>query len=153
MFSFDMKSGYHHIPIAPEHQKFLGFSWDFGTGPRYFTFRVLPFGLSVAPWLFTKLMRSLVKHWRSLGFLLVLYLDDALVVAPTRALALKALARVHDDLNNAGILTNDDKSVWVPTQRITWLGFIVNLISLKLKSLTPILKVLPVGQESSSVEH
>ena len=27
MFSFDLKSGYHHIDIAQEHQTFLGFSW------------------------------------------------------------------------------------------------------------------------------
>ena len=27
MFSFDLKSGYHRIDIAQEHQTFLGFSW------------------------------------------------------------------------------------------------------------------------------
>ena len=29
VFSFDLKSGYHHVDIFPEHQKFLAFSWDF----------------------------------------------------------------------------------------------------------------------------
>ena len=27
MFSFDLKSGYHHIDIFPEHRKFLAFAW------------------------------------------------------------------------------------------------------------------------------
>ena len=27
MFSFDIKSGYHHVEIFPPHQCFLGFSW------------------------------------------------------------------------------------------------------------------------------
>ena len=27
MFSFDIKSGYHHVLIFPPHQTFLGFSW------------------------------------------------------------------------------------------------------------------------------
>ena len=47
VFSFDLKSGYHHVDIFPEHRAFLAFSLDFGTGvARYFQFTVLPFGLS-----------------------------------------------------------------------------------------------------------
>ena len=50
IFSFDLKSGYHHIDIFPEHRKFLAFSWSFADGSvRYFMFSVLPFGLSSAP--------------------------------------------------------------------------------------------------------
>ena len=28
VFSFDLKSGYHHVDIFPEHRAFLAFSWD-----------------------------------------------------------------------------------------------------------------------------
>ena len=28
MFSFDLKSGYHHVDIAKEHWQYLGFSWQ-----------------------------------------------------------------------------------------------------------------------------
>ena len=60
VFSFDLKSGYHHVDIFVEHRKYLAFSWDFGTGhARYFQFTVLPFGLSSAPFIFTKLLRPL----------------------------------------------------------------------------------------------
>ena len=47
MFLFDLKSGYHHIEIASEHQTFLGFSRKFhqAEGFQYFVFSVLPFGL------------------------------------------------------------------------------------------------------------
>ena len=27
LFSFDLKSGYHHIDIVPSHHKYLGFAW------------------------------------------------------------------------------------------------------------------------------
>ena len=27
--SFDLKSGYHHLEVASEHQTFLSFSWKF----------------------------------------------------------------------------------------------------------------------------
>ena len=45
-YSFDIKSGYHHIDIFPPDQDFLGFSWSFSGVTRYFKFTVLPFGLS-----------------------------------------------------------------------------------------------------------
>ena len=65
MFSFDIKSGYHHIDIHASDQQFLGFAWVFDSKPRYFVFTVLPFGLSTGPYIFTKVIRPLVKHWRS----------------------------------------------------------------------------------------
>ena len=29
MFSFDLKSGYHHVDIIESHQTYLGFEWGF----------------------------------------------------------------------------------------------------------------------------
>ena len=46
LFSFDLKSGYHHVDIHRQHQKYLGFAWDMGEGPRFYIFKVLPFGLA-----------------------------------------------------------------------------------------------------------
>ena len=60
---------------------FLGFSWQFGNKTRYFTFSVLPFGLCSSGHIFTKVVRVLVKYWRSLGFPIVIYLDDGLGTA------------------------------------------------------------------------
>ena len=77
MFKFDMKSGYHHVDIAYPHQQFLGFAWPLDSSiDRFFCFNVLPFGLSSAPYLFTKLFRPLVRHWRAQGFHFALHLDD-----------------------------------------------------------------------------
>ena len=69
MFSFDLKSGYHHVEIASEHQTFLGFSWKFhqAEGCQYFAFSILPFGLSTAPYIFTKCVPPLEKYWRLQG--------------------------------------------------------------------------------------
>ena len=80
-FKFDLISGYHHLEINSDHQKYLGFSWKFGEQIKFFTFSVLPFGLSSAGHIFTKTVRVLVKHWRSLGFPMVVYLDDGMGTA------------------------------------------------------------------------
>ena len=45
MFSFHLKSGYHHVAIFQPHETFLGFSWHFQGEARYYIFTVLPFGL------------------------------------------------------------------------------------------------------------
>lgn len=60
MFKFDLKSGYHHVDIFEGSQTYLGFSWNIEGEDKYFVFTVLPFGIAVAPWLFTKLIRPLV---------------------------------------------------------------------------------------------
>ena len=91
LFTFDLKSGYHHVEIFPEHTKFLSFSWDFGEGSRYFSFQVLPFGLATAPFIFTKFLRPLVQHWRSKGNFIVLFLDDGWGTAKSRELCIRKL--------------------------------------------------------------
>ena len=79
LFKFDLESGYHHIEIFPDYQKFLAFAWDFGTRIfRYFQFCVLPFGLSSAPFIFTKILKPLQKSWRAQGIPIVIFLDDGL---------------------------------------------------------------------------
>ena len=112
---FDLKSGYHHLDIFPEHQPYLGFSWGMPT--------LLPFGLSSAPYIFTKLFRPLVKHWRSQGIHSVVYLDDGLDVERSEALCYASSSVIRSDLASAGFLVNMERCVWDPVQVITsWLG-------------------------------
>ena len=82
-FTWDLKSGYHHVDIFHPHQQFLGFAWDFEAVTRYFTFAVLPFGLSTARFCFTKLLRPLVRRWRLMSHSCFLYLDDGIWVSVT----------------------------------------------------------------------
>ena len=79
--SFDIKSGYHHIEIFESDQEFLCFSWVFEGVTKYFKFTVLPFGLSVGPYIFSKVMRPLVRYWRSKALSIVVYLDDGISAA------------------------------------------------------------------------
>ena len=48
---------------------------------KYFQFTVLPFGLSVGPYIFSNVMRPLVKYWRSNAIRIVVYLDDSISAA------------------------------------------------------------------------
>ena len=107
---FDYKSGYHHIEILPQHCQFLGFSLFFGGKLRFFQFTVLPFGLSVGPYLFTKIQRALVKHWRSKGFRIFTYLDDGAGADQVLNKAMKMSAAVRRDVALSGFIANEEKS-------------------------------------------
>jgi len=125
MFKFDMKSGYHHVDICNTHQQYLGFQWPLHSNlNRYFCFTVLPFGLSSSPYLFTKFFRPLVSHWRSQGFHLVLY---GISCESDFQIARSVSSAVRNDLINAGVVPNLQKSSWDPVQTIEWLGLSWNL--------------------------
>ena len=129
LFKFDLKSGYHHIEIFPEHRKYLAFAWDFGTGKfRYFLFCVLPFGLSSAPFIFTQILKPLQKSWRSRGIPIAIFLDDGLGGGIDKVSAKIHSLAVHYDLLKSGFVPNQEKSVWEPVQVITWLGVVLNTI-------------------------
>lgn len=57
MFKFDLSSGYHHIDLHASTYKYFGFSLDY----CFCVFSSLPFGLSLAPFIFTKILRNLVR--------------------------------------------------------------------------------------------
>jgi len=74
MVTFDFKSGYNHLSLASHQCKYFGFSCTSADGAQHFyVFKQLPFGLSSACYIFTKLTRQLVKHWRRQGWNAFMY--------------------------------------------------------------------------------
>ena len=127
MFKFDLKQGYHHIDIFEDHQTYLGCAWEIDGKLRYFVFTVLPFGLSPAPRVFTKVLRPLVALWRSKGIKIVLFLDDGCCCENNFEKTLAHSNFVKNVLKRSGFVANEDKSVWEPTKSLTWLGICVDL--------------------------
>ena len=129
MYNFDLKSGYHHVDIAPVCQTFLGFSWVYQGKLRHFVFTVLPFGLSSAPYIFTKLLRPLVGHWRGKGIPILVYLDDGLGSNSELSDCSNQALTVKQDLKCSGLVINLTKSQFDPVQIIEWLGIIWNMVA------------------------
>ena len=126
-YKFDLKQGYHHVDIFHDHQKYLGFSWLVDGKKKYFVFTVLPFGISTAPYVFTKVIRPLVKYWRSNGIKICVYLDDGLGVEKSHNKAIESSSFVRKSLEMSGFVANSAKSIWDPTTALTWLGISLNL--------------------------
>ena len=130
VFSFDLKSGYHHVDIFPEHRAFLAFSWDFGAGvARYFQFTVLPFGLSSAPFIFTKLLKPLEALWRSHGIPVAIFFDDGVGAGQSVEAANHNSSVVRSDLARAGFQVNHEKSDWQPKPCFSWIGCTIDTYS------------------------
>ena len=123
VFSFDLKSAYHHIDISEEHRKFLSFKWSFSDGvTKFYEFKVLLFGMCSAPYVFTKLLCQLVKYWRDRGHLILMHLDDGLEGDSSFDSAKSLSDSVRQDI----FTPNDDKSVWQPTQKLVFLGTVLD---------------------------
>ncbi|XP_078586076.1 uncharacterized protein LOC144867937 [Branchiostoma floridae x Branchiostoma japonicum] len=123
--NFDLRNGYHHIDMADCHMPYLGFSW----AKRHFMFASLPFGLSQAPYVFTKLMRPVVAHWRGQGFRCFMYLDDGSGANGSFQGCADMAAVMRQDLADLGLLAHQapPKSYWIPRQEGELLGYIINL--------------------------
>ena len=86
MTSIDLKDAYFQVPIHLDSRKFLRFTWR----DQSFQFRVLCFGLSTAPQVFTRMMAPVSAAFHRQGFRLLRYLDDWLLLASSKQEALQA---------------------------------------------------------------
>ncbi|CAC5420424.1 unnamed protein product [Mytilus coruscus] len=85
-------------------------------------FRSLPFGIAVAPRIFTKLMKVPMALLRCLGVRLIVYLDDILIMNQSNQKILSDLSTVLSILRGLGFLINAKTSVMEPSQTIEFLG-------------------------------
>ena len=69
-----MKSAYHYLHIFHTDVAYLGFKWK----GEYYVYSVFSFGLATNGYIFSKLVREIVKYWRAKGLKIIMYLDDRL---------------------------------------------------------------------------
>ena len=127
----DLQDAYLTIPIHSDDRKFLQFMWD----GSLFQFSCLCFGLSSAPWTFTKILKPVVATLRRSGIRIVVYLDDFLILNQSKEGAERDFARVIEILEKCGFLINREKSVGVAAQEREFLGLLINSKELSLSLL------------------
>jgi hypothetical protein len=121
--SYDLTSGYYHVPLHPDSRRFVGFQWK----GVFYQYNCLPFGLSTAPWVFSKIIRELVMYWRAKGINILPYLDDLLFLICGYEEGIRLRSIIERDMRLAGLSINWDKSDNNPLQERIHLGFVVNL--------------------------
>ena len=124
MCNIDLKDAYFAVSIHPEHQKLLCFKFQNVT----YHFKCLPFGLTSAPRVFTKVLKSLVAFVRRLGRRICIYIDDMLILNSPREGALRAASLMIHLLETLGFTVNMEKSILFPSQEMEFLGVLVNFV-------------------------
>ena len=142
MVSLDLKDAYLQVPMHPESRKFLRFM----VGGKVYQFKVLCFGLSTAPQVFTRVMSPVSAIFHRTRVRLRRYLDDWLLQASSREQVLLALKTVLRLCSSLGIVVNWENSQVIPTQRMVYLGVILDSISFRASpALKRVEKLLSIG--------
>ncbi len=112
--------------ILPLHRPFLRFAFE----GRAWQYRVLPFGLSLSPRVFTKVVEGALTPLREVGVRILNYLDDWLILAQSREQLGDHRDLVIRHLSQLGLRVNWEKSKLSPVQRISFLGVELDSVSM-----------------------
>lgn len=116
--SIDLQDAYFHILMHKSVRKYLRFIW----GGQAYEWRALPFGLSLAPLIFTKMAKQLAKLARRRSIRLRMYLDDWLNLSESRVRCAEHTQFVLHQAAELGFVVNREKSDLVPAQCFKYLG-------------------------------
>ena len=136
--TLDLQDAYFHVPVNWFFQIFLAFMVDH----QIYVFQFLPFGLSVAPWTFSRIIKPIKAHIHILTIRFHTYLDDFLILSLTPKSLTDHLSYIISLLETLGFLINIQKSQLIPSQTIEYLGVNLHLDSLLLS--LPHSKVLAI---------
>ena len=119
LVALDLRHGYQQVAMAPEARRYLGAR----LGDQVLASTVLPFGLNISPYVFTRLTNFLAREVRRrFGLQVAVYVDDFLLGASTREALEKGLEEVKNFFTRLGVVLSD-KAPAVVSQRAEFLGF------------------------------
>ena len=129
MASIDMKDAFYSIPIHPEQQKYL----KFVVLSKIYQYTCMPNGYGSAMRIFTKVSKFPFSQLRSKGFISVVFVDDSYLQGNTYNACLHNIENTIELLQNLGFTIHPTKPILTPTQRITFLGFVIDSVHMTLE--------------------
>jgi hypothetical protein len=115
--NIDLKDAYFHISVDPLYRKFLKFTYE----GQLYEFTCLPFGLCVAPRIFTKLLKPVFEKLRGIGHSSVKYIDDLLLLGASESSCKSNTTETVKELATLGFTINVIKSIFHPCRTIKFL--------------------------------
>ena len=139
----DLGHAYRSVPVHPSNYPALGLKWRF-RGARHFTYLIdtrLPFGGRSSPGIFHRLTQAVRRMMERRGFIVIVYLDDFLVIAPTLEKCQEGYDVLCSLLISLGFELSPTKAV-LPCQRLIFLGILFDTLQLTLSLPAPKLQQL-----------
>ena len=130
--TIDDKSGFDNVFLSDDSFKLVGFQW----GGYFFWFKTLPFGFKLSSFVYHTLNLQPTSYIRrKFSIPMFLYIDDRLVEEVRRQdlqqgvnTAILANYIVCELLSRLGYCINLDKTLFVPSQTVVFLGFIIDSV-------------------------
>ena len=121
--TLDVTDAYLTTPIHPRYQALFCFVLD---GVVYMFLR-MPFGLTTAPWAFSRIMHPVKICLRMKGVSISSFIDDFFILAITQELCSIHAGWAEQILIWLGFQINYAKSSLVPLQSVEYLGILIDL--------------------------
>ena len=151
----DLDSGYWQVPIYPDHQQYLGLSFEHSDGSfSYFVWVVMPLGIRDAAHIFTALTSPLMAHLARQGARCQIYIDDLIAFASSFSLGVAQDRKIQEFFLQGGWVFKPEKSSGPPSQRVLYLGLIIDSVSMRFEIPPQKLEhILSLGKEILSLRR
>ena len=83
----------------------------------------LPFVLSSAPFIFTRLLKPLETQWRRQGIPIAIFFDDGIGAGSPLNSAKINSSIVRADLSHCSLEIHKEKFNWEPERKFSWIGY------------------------------
>lgn len=120
--TLDICKAYYSIPLEKQQQTNFRFLWK----GQIFQYTCMPNGVSPGPKLFTKLMKPVYAKLRTDGFISTCFIDVSLLAGENLKKCKENVQATSCLMTRLEYLLNYEKRVLEPTQRITFLGNIID---------------------------
>lgn len=120
LVKIDIHQAYFHIPVSPQHRRFLSMVFE----NKFYRMTCMLFGLSTAPITFVKITNWLANKLRNMGIRIIVYLDDFLIANQNPQTLLEHSQIAKTMFTKLGWILNEEKSSTLPQRKIEFLGLI-----------------------------
>ena len=116
------------VLIFPGHRKYLRFIWK----EKIYQFLAMPNGYIDVMGIFNKLLKPLIASLHELGCESSVYIDDSLLLTQKFQECFGNVLATMSLLQDLGFVIHPTKSIFVPTQKTTFLGFEIDTLNMAL---------------------
>jgi len=114
------------VPIATANQKYLKFQWQ----GKLYQYVCFPDGLAFCPRKFTRLLKPVYSYLRQLGHLSASHTDDSYLQGDDYNDCERNVRDTVKLFDSLGFTVHPEKSSFVPQHQITFMGFIIDSITM-----------------------
>lgn len=128
LVTIDLKDAYFSVSIDAKFRKYFRFSWM----GQLFEFLVMCFGLTTAPFIFTRLTKPLMAYLHARNIRASIYIDDCITMAKTYTQAIEYKDTTVQLFKDVGFTVNFEKSSLFPSHQKVYLGFVIDTMLMKI---------------------